>query len=153
MNITSKSRYAIKVMMDLIYHRDLPHVNRKDIAQRQGVPREYLDHILVRLRRGGLIESVRGRGGGYRLAKPPEQITVWDLLNASEDNLYAVTCLDEQVGSCEYEVSCISRDAWQTIFGSVRQTLSQMNLQQMVNGWAARHHMCPVGGVKECRSH
>ncbi len=139
--------------MDLIYHRDLPHVNRKDIAQRQGVPPEYLDHILVRLRRGGLIESVRGRGGGYRLAKAPEDISVWDLLMASEDNLHAVTCLDETHGNCEFEVSCISRSAWQMIFGNVRSTLESMNLSQMVHSWAAQHHLCPVGGIKECRSH
>lgn len=153
MNITSKSRYAIKVMMDLIYHRDLPHVNRKDIAHRQGVPPEYLDHILVRLRRGGLIESVRGRGGGYRLAKSPDAITVWDLLMASEDNLYAVSCLDETHASCNFEVSCISRSAWQTIFGNVRHTLEAMTLSQMVHNWTAQHHLCPVGGIKECRSH
>ncbi|MBP9709367.1 MAG: Rrf2 family transcriptional regulator, partial [Oligoflexales bacterium] len=63
MNLTSKSRYALKIMMDMVFHHS--QVQRRDLSNRQGVPPDYLDQILMRLRRAGLLESTRGRSGGY----------------------------------------------------------------------------------------
>jgi len=150
MNITSKSRYAIKIMMDLALHRDLPHVHRRDIAKRQGVPADYLDQIMQRLRRGGLVDSVRGRGGGYRLSRAPEAITVWDLFETVEDSLYPVECLDDS-DACDFEVSCAAKPAWDVILGSVRRSLASLTIAELVAREPALHKMCPVGGVRECK--
>ena len=100
MNFTSRSRYALKIMMDLAFHAQFPHVHRRDIAKRQGIPQEYMDQILMRLRAGGMVESVRGRGGGYRLAKPATAVSLWELFMAAEGSLGPVQCLD---GKCKCE--------------------------------------------------
>jgi Rrf2 family protein len=147
MNITSKSRYALKIMMDLAFHADRPHVHRYDIARRQGIPSDYMDQILVRLRRGDLIESVRGRGGGYRLAKLPSQITVSELFAAVEDHYQPVLCQGE---ACNFEAGCSSKPAWDLIADTMHDALSKITVASLMTN-VAPHHMCPVGGLKECK--
>lgn len=137
--------------MDLAYHEQMPHVHRKDIADRQGVPFEYLDQILGKLRKSGLVESVRGRGGGYRLARSSSVISAWDILSAVEDSLRPVACIGEE-HSCAFGVACVSKDAWQSVHSEIQKALQSMNLAVMVGTWAQKHHMCPAGGVRECKS-
>lgn len=131
MNITSKSRYALKIMMDLALHQEqLSH--RVDIAQRQGVPLDYMDQILLRLKEQGLIDSTRGRSGGYRLARTPEQISMYEIFNAVEDGFIPVLCLDG-FHSCHAEQFCQSKDAWGVISGSIRDTLSNILLSSIIS--------------------
>ncbi len=150
MNITSKSRYALKILMDLAYHFDAPHVQREDIARRQGVPQNYLDQIMLRLRKASLVESVRGRGGGYRLAKSADDISVFEIFSAVEESLYPVECMSD-AGQCGYEHSCVSMSAWEEIVNAMVQPLKKMSLNHLVQNWAQVHQMCPMGGIKECR--
>ena len=137
-------------MMDLAYHRDKPHVHRHEIAKRQGIPADYMDQILVRLRRGEFISSVRGRGGGYRLAKPAATIDMWQLFSVVEDHFQPVMC-QEEVRSCAYELSCVSKPAWDTIVDGIRSTLQNLTLEDLLHQTPALHEMCPVGGLRECR--
>jgi Rrf2 family protein len=135
MMITSKSRYALKVMMDLAMHQEKDLEQRHDIAARQGIPLDYLDQILLRLRAGGLIESVRGRSGGFKLIIAPKDITVWDILNASEESLYPVQCLTEftnQSEACVASDLCSTRGPWEEIISSVRQRLTEISLASLV---------------------
>jgi Rrf2 family protein len=148
MNITSRSRYAIKILMDLAVHRDLPHVARKDIALRQGISSDYLDQIMIRLRRNGLVASVRGRGGGYRLGRAPGIISVWDIFAAVEDSLYPVECVDTE-SSCAFEAACISHAAWEQIFGGIRRHLMTTTLESL-SGDTKVHEMCPGAGPRYC---
>lgn len=150
MNITSKSRYALKILMDLAYHHQDPHVHREDISRRQGVPQNYLDQIMLRLRKAKLVDSVRGRGGGYRLAKAPQDIMVFEIFGAVEDALFPVECLSD-ARNCGYEDSCVSTSAWGQIFSAMVEPLKAMSLKQLVSNWAQAHQMCPMGGIKECR--
>lgn len=149
MNMTSRSRYAIKIMMDLAFHKDLPHVARKDIVQRQGVSTDYLDQIMIRLRRGGLVESVRGRGGGYRLARSADVISAWNIFHSVEDSLFPVECVDD-THSCAFESACISHSAWEQIFGGVRRHLEGTTLASLVAGRTAVHHMDLAAGPRNC---
>lgn len=151
MNMTSKSRYALKIMMDLTHYRAQPHVKRIDIAKRQGIPPDYLDQIMVRLRSGKLVESIRGRGGGYKLARPPELISLWDVFGAVEDSIYPVECVGK-THACDFETACVSKSAWDEIFAALRAPLKQMNLMSIADKWANEHRMCPVGGLRECRA-
>jgi len=131
LNITSKSRYALKIMMDLALHQEnLSH--RVDIAQRQGVPLDYMDQILLRLKDHRLIDSTRGRSGGYRLGRVPSQISVYDIFNAVEDGFIPVLCLDG-FHSCQAEQFCQSKDAWGTISESIRETLSKILLSSIIS--------------------
>ena len=151
MNITSKSRYGLKIMMDLTHHRNLPHVKRNDISKRQGIPPDYLDQIMVRLRSGKLVESIRGRGGGYRLARSAESISLWDIFGTVEESIYPVGCVGDN-HSCGFETGCFAKSAWEEIFGALKKPLSEMSLIYITEKWANENLMCPVGGIRECRA-
>ncbi len=150
MNFTSRSRYALKIMLDLTHQSHEPLVRRQDIVRRQGVPSKYLDQILVKLRRESLVASVRGRTGGYRLLKSPHEITVWDIFHAVEDGIYPVACVDEQ-HLCEFKEACISSGPWEYIFDTIRKKLSEISLASVAGEYPKQEHMCPMGGIRECR--
>ncbi len=151
MNLTSKSRYALKIMMDMTHYKDQPLIRRGDIVKRQGIPADYLDQIMIRLRAKNLVASVRGRTGGYKLGKSAHEITLWDVFSAVEDGIYPVDCVSKG-HSCDFESSCVSKDAWSEIFGAMKDPLLKMNLGDLSAKWANEHRMCPMGGTRECRS-
>ena len=150
MNLTSRSRYALKIMLDLARYRNEPLVKRQDIVRRQGVPAKYLDQILVRLRRDGLVDSIRGRSGGYRISRDPVEISIWQIFRAVEDGIYPVECVDEHAG-CVYQAGCVSNEPWQVIFQSMRVVLEEMNLSEFEAKFASDKKMCPVAGIRECK--
>ncbi len=150
-NLTSRSRYALKIMLDLSHRRSEPLVRRQEIVARQGIPSKYLDQILIRLRRSGLVESVRGRTGGYRIGRDIEQISVWEVFRAVEDGIYPVECVDEHHG-CEFMKSCTAVEPWQVIFATLRSCLESMTLSDFDKrfGGASRTPN-QSEGVLECR--
>jgi len=137
-------------MLDLAYHDHLPHVPRKDIVRRQRVPQDYLDQIMMRLRRGKIVESIRGRNGGYRLAKPANEITVWELFEVVEGNLEPVQCISFGQ-SCGLDVSCLSQPAWKTIFSKMKESLEGLTVSSLLTEGV---HVFPeeLTGVSECRA-
>ncbi len=151
MNLTSRSRYALKIMMDLTHHSDQPLVRRQEIVRRQGIPAKYLDQIMVLLRRGGLVDSIRGRSGGYRLGKPTSEITVWEIFRTVEEGIYPVECVDE-THDCNFQPSCIANEPWQMIFTSMKAALDKITLAQFQQNRLDERKMCPIGGIRECRS-
>jgi len=131
MNITSKSRYALKIMMDLSEHGGPGEViHRSDIASRQGVPLDYMDQILSRLRDKGMIASTRGRAGGYALVRDPAGVSVHEIFTAVEDAFEPVQCLEGSDG-CSSEHVCSSKDAWGRISGAIRSALSGIMLSEL----------------------
>ncbi|SMF47226.1 RrF2 family transcriptional regulator [Pseudobacteriovorax antillogorgiicola] len=150
MNLTSRSRYAIKIMLDLAKHTEEPLVRRQDIVKRQGVPAKYLDQILVRLRKAGLVDSIRGRTGGYRVGRKLDSITLWDIFHAVEDGIYPVACVDEHE-ACRYTASCVASGPWQLIFDTLRSQLEGMTLIDLANRYAVQEKMCPMAGIRECK--
>lgn len=133
MNITAKSRYALKIMMDLAANEESGHQQRHNIALRQGISLDFMDQVTARLRNAGLVESIRGRSGGVQLAKTPIEISLWEIFVAVEDNLYPVKCLDHEL--CDLEDQCISVDAWNEVFLSFRQVLLKQSLHELVVKW------------------
>lgn len=157
MNLTSKSRYALKIMMDLAEsaHPETKGVtHRADIARRQGIPLDYMDQILVRLRDRELIASVRGRSGGYRLARAASTISVHEIFTAVEDAFEPVQCLGASDHAlCGAEHVCSSKDAWSQISGAIRQTLSGIILSDIAAHKASvPSHEVPAKAVQECRA-
>lgn len=149
MNLTSRSRYALKIMLDLSQQRHGPLVHRQEIVARQGIPSKYLDQILIRLRRSGLVESVRGRTGGYRVGRAIEDISVWEVFRAVEDGIYPVECVDEHLG-CEFMQNCAAVEPWQIIFATLRNCLESMTLSDFEKRFGITQR--PLGeGVAECR--
>ena len=151
MNLTSRSRYALKIMLDLSHRREEPLVRRQEIVARQGIPSKYLDQILIRLRRSGLVESVRGRTGGYRIGRDIEQISIWEVFRAVEDGIYPVECVDEHHG-CEFMQSCTAVEPWQVIFATLRSCLESMTLSDFEKRFGAMQKPLSVNdGIRECR--
>ena len=150
MNFTSRSRYALKIMMDLAFYRGEPLIRRSEIAGRQGVPADYLDQIMIRLRAGGLVDSIRGRNGGYRLARDPDEISLWQIFRCVEDAIYPVECLSDH-SECDSEDGCVSKSVWTDIFSAIQLPLEKMSLAEIADRWNDERLMCPIGGVRECR--
>ena len=152
MNITSKSRYALKIMMDLAHHRAEPLVRRNDIAKRQGIPTDYLDQIMIRLRAGNLVKSTRGRSGGYCLARDPADISMWDLFSAVEETMVPVQCISNP-DLCDFDSSCVSKKAWVDIFSALKGSLGGISLESLASKWSKDLEMTfALGEVRECAS-
>ena len=112
MMISSKGRYALRVMIDLAEHIDEGYIPLQTIAKRQGISEKYLESILAVLSKAGLLDAVRGKGGGYRLSKPAKEYTAFEVLSLTEGTLAPVTCL-ERGQQCENAVNCRTLPLWQ----------------------------------------
>lgn len=134
MNLTSRSRYALKIMVDLARQADAALVKRQDIIVRQGIPRKYLDQIMMNLRKAGLVASTRGRLGGYVLGQSPATITIWDVFSAVEVGFVPVKCITGEDGCCDFEEFCQTKEPWALIFAQIKESLTALTLQDVVDG-------------------
>ena len=112
MMISSKGRYALRVMIDLAEHAEEGYIPLQTIAARQGISEKYLESILAVLSKAKLLDAVRGKGGGYRLARPAAGYTAFEILSLTEGTLAPVTCL-ETGQQCENAVNCRTLPLWQ----------------------------------------
>ena len=110
--ISTRGRYALRVMIDLAEHIDEGYIPLQTIAKRQGISEKYLESILAVLSKAGLLDAVRGKGGGYRLSKPAKEYTAFVVLSLTEGTLAPVTCL-ESGQQCENAVNCRTLPLWQ----------------------------------------
>lgn len=136
MNFTAKSRYALKIMLDLAHFESCGPQKRHEVASRQSVPLDFMDQILIKLREHKLIHSTRGRSGGLALARPAESINLWEMFTAVEDNIYPVRCITSSV--CELEATCISIEAWTDVVDLFRDNLTQRSLKATLEKWKKR---------------
>lgn len=112
MMISSKGRYALRVMIDLAEHAEEGYIPLQTIAARQGISEKYLESILAVLSKAKLLDAVRGKGGGYRLARPAAGYTAFEILSLTEGTLAPVTCL-ETGQQCENAKNCRTLPLWQ----------------------------------------
>ncbi len=137
MNITTKSRYGLRAVLDIACHQDGNHqraVRRKDIGAREGFSQDYLEQILIRLREAKIVQALRGPGGGYRLARPPDQITVWEVMAASEDRLEFVPCLELNEPQCGRHTHCSARQVWQRLNRIVQAEMKAITIADILDG-------------------
>lgn len=137
LNITAKSRYALKIMMDLAAEDYQNPQQRHIIASRQKIPLDFMDQITSKLRSSGLLDSIRGRNGGFKLAKKASEISILDIFKAVEDCFYPVMCLEGE--SCGKENTCISIDVWKDLYAVVDAYLTDRTLEEAVENWKAKH--------------
>ena len=112
MLVSTKGRYALRVMIDLAEHQTAGRIPLKEIAQRQDVSEKYLENILSVLVRNGLLSGMRGKGGGYRLTQSPDQFTVGQVLRLTEGTLAPVSCLEGDGAGCERSAECSTIGMW-----------------------------------------
>ena len=112
MIVSTKGRYALRVMIDLAEHQTERYVPLKEVAARQEISEKYLENILKVLVQNGFLEGLRGKGGGYRLTRSPDQYTVAEILVLTEGNLAPVSCLALGAASCERMANCRTYNMW-----------------------------------------
>ncbi len=121
MAISTRGRYALRVMIDLAEHRDGGYIPMKDVADRQDISLKYMERIMPVLTKGGVVEGLHGKGGGYRLTRPPEKITALEILRLAEGDLAPVACLQAGVRPCPRAAECRTLPLWK---GFHEQTLA-----------------------------
>ena len=133
MKISTKGRYGLRAMIDLAQYSEIEPVSINSIASRQSISEGYLEQLMALLKKGGLIKSIRGAGGGYVLAKKMEEISVGDVLRALEGSLEPVECSayhTEEV--CEAAGGCVTKYVWQRINESINRTVNEISIKQLV---------------------
>ena len=134
MNITSKGRYALRVMLDLAQHREEGYISLKTIAERQGYSMKYLEMIVGSLKRAGLVASTRGKEGGYQLIRDPEDYTIGEILRCIEDNLAPVACIKAGDLCCEHAGECMTVPMWKELDDITNAYLDGVSLQDLLTG-------------------
>lgn len=116
MIISTRGRYALRVMIDLAEHANDGYIPMKEVANRQGISLKYLERILPALSKNKLIEGIHGKGGGYRLCRKPEEYTVGEILRLTEQDLAPVTCLECNAAPCDRKEQCKTLPMWKKFF-------------------------------------
>lgn len=130
MRLTTKGRYAVTAMLDLALHADQGPVSLADISDRQGISLSYLEQLFSNLRRGDLVCSVRGPGGGYRLSRGVDEIFVAQVIDAVNESVDATKC--QGAGSCQQGVTCLTHHLWQDLSEQIHSFLGGISLADLV---------------------
>ena len=132
MKISTRGRYALRLMVDLAMNDNGENIALKSIAQRQGISIKYLEQIIGLLVKAGYVNSVRGSAGGYRLAHPAESYTVGGILRLTEGSLAPVSCVDDDCIPCEREDCCVTVEVWRRINEAVNNVVDNIKLSDLV---------------------
>ena len=132
MKISTKGRYALRMLLDLAEHQNCGVVALKDIAERQGISKKYLEQIIPILNKSGILKTVRGSQGGYQLSKKPDQYTVGDILRLTEGSLAPIACVEDP-GECERSECCAMLPVWQGLYRVIREYLDGITLQDIMD--------------------
>ena len=130
--ISTKGRYALRVMIDLAEHDNGQPVPLKDIAERQGISKKYLEIIVKDLVDGKLVKGASGKGGGYVLLRKPEEYSVGEIVELMEGTLAPVACLSKDAEACPRYASCVTLPLWQELDQLVHEFLYQKKLSELV---------------------
>ena len=132
MLVSTKGRYALRVMVDLAEHQAAGRIPLKEIAARQGISEKYLENILATLVRANMLSGMRGKGGGYRLTKTPEQYTAGQILRLTEGSLAPVACLEDGADICERCDTCETLEVWQELYNAVNKVVDGVTIADLV---------------------
>ena len=132
MMVSTRGRYALRILVDLAENRRDGYVTLKELADRQEISEKYLESIVKDLVRAGILEGVRGKGGGYRLGCPPEKIPVLDVLTLTDGSLVPVACLEEGAKPCSRAPDCRTLPLWEGLDKVVREYLGHYTVQDLV---------------------
>ena len=140
MLISTKGRYALRVMLDLAERRDEGYIVLMDIAKRQEISEKYLESIIAVLSRAGFVQALRGRGGGYRLAREPESYTVGSILKLTEVPLAPVACLEGEKNLCNRAATCKTLPMWTKLDMLVNDFFEDITLADLLQETADGNH-------------
>lgn len=130
MKLTSRGRYAVTAMLDIALHGKSLPVSLIDISERQAISLSYLEQLFAQLRREGIVQSIRGPGGGYQLGKSPEEINVGMIISAVNENVDLSKCKGS--GNCSNNSQCLTHSLWERLEVQIEQFLHQITLAELV---------------------
>jgi Rrf2 family protein len=133
MKLSTKGRYGVKAVFDLAINYKKEHLSIKSIAERRGVSEYYLEQLFAQLRRAGIIKSIRGAYGGYTLSRPPNEITVYEIIEVLEGSIEISDCIEET--TCNNIDCCPTRLLWVRVKESIDGVLKSTTLQDMVDDY------------------
>lgn len=137
MKISTKGRYALRMMIDIAQHNTGEWISIKEISERQGISVKYLEQIVTNLTKSGLLISSRGPQGGYRLTKSPGNYTAGEILRAIEGNLAPVACLETDINQCQRSCICPTISFWEGFFNVINNYVDSVTLQDLVDSQCA----------------
>lgn len=133
MKISTKGRYALRMLLDLAEHQNEGFITLKDIAARQNISKKYLEQIVPMLNKSQLLQTNRGFQGGYKLAQTPEKYVVGDILRLTEGSLAPVACLEQTPNQCERCAECPTLPIWQGLNDAISNYLDNLTLQDILD--------------------
>ena len=153
MIVSTRGRYALRVMIDIAEHPNEPYIPLKSIAARQGISEKYLESILKVLVQDKLLTGLRGRGGGYRLTKDPADYTAGEILRAIEGSVAPIPCLGSETNECPMWEQCFTLPFWAGLDEVINQYIDSVTLEQLASQLpapdsAAQESCCSCGGAK-----
>ncbi|MGK2944088.1 MAG: RrF2 family transcriptional regulator [Desulfuromonadales bacterium] len=128
--MSTKAQYAVRAMVNLNLHSGGSPVTLRDISLRESISLTYLEQLFVKLRRGNIVKSVRGPGGGYLLARPAREIQVDEIIDSVEESLVPVSCMDQKNG-CVCDDQCVTHNVWHGLAERIRQFLASITLADL----------------------
>ena len=134
MMISTRGRYALRILVDLAENQNDGYITLKEAAERQEISEKYLESIVKDLVREGIVEGLRGKGGGYRLARTAEEINVLDVLQSADGTLVPVACLEEGSEPCSRAAECRTLPLWEGLNKVVSEYLGGFTLQDLIKG-------------------
>lgn len=130
MRLTTKGRYAVTAMLDLAYHSEKRPVTLTDIAKRQQISLSYLEQLFARLRRAGMVEGVRGPGGGYQLSRGSANISIAEIITAVDETIDSTRCGGK--ANCQHNQPCLTHDLWMGLSDQIRDYLASISLSDVL---------------------
>lgn len=139
MKISTKGRYALRMLIDLAEHREDGYIALKDIAARQGISKKYLEQIVPILNRSDILKTNRGYQGGYMLAQSPDKYTVGGILRLTEGSLAPVPCVEQSPIDCARSPLCPTLPIWQGLYRTINEYLDGITLQDILEQQQERY--------------
>jgi len=138
MKVSTKGRYALRMFLDLAEYKNEGYIPLKDIAERQGVSKKYLEQIVILFNNSNMLRTNRGYQGGYSLAKEPDQYTVGQILRITEGRLCPVVCMENELNQCERSNFCKTLPVWQGLEKVLNTYLDNITLQTILDNYKTR---------------
>ena len=133
MMISTRGRYAMRIMIELATNEEKEYLTLKEVAENQGISEKYLESIIKILVKDGMVFGMRGKGGGYKLAKSPEECTVGSILKLTEGSLAPVSCLEGERYGCDRAGECVTLPVWKELGDIIDDYLESITLANVVN--------------------
>ena len=141
MLVSTRGRYAIRVMIDLAEHMNGKYIPMKEIADRQDVSLKYMTKIMQALTKSGMLDGQHGKGGGYKLNRDPEEYRVGDILRLTEGTLAPVSCIDETDCKCDRSFECRTRPMWNELDKLISEYLDGITIADLMEGNTADNYI------------